>query len=165
MKNKISIWCYISAGISYVVGVMYCMSLIFLPIAIYAFIYGNRYMRMANLKNGDLIHAKPYLVSASIFVSIAGFPIGLLTIIPACIAGAKESKSNQKFDNSTAHAEAEPVVADEVEVNDIDISSDQQMKLSNEDLEKIEKLAKFRQQGLLSKEEFEEAKRQIIDKK
>ena len=165
MRNKASVWCYISAAISYIAGVVYCFSLIFLPISIYCFVFGNRYMRIAKLSNSELAMIKSMLTSSAVFISIFGFPIGLITIIPACIAGSNaQHNATQNYDNSSESAERETVKADEVEVEEVTNQS-KNSGLSQNDLETIEKLARFRDQGLLSDDEFEEAKRQIINKK
>ena len=164
MKNKASIWCYICAVVSYIAGVLYSLSLIFLPIAIYCFIFGNRYLRIAKIKNHELPVIRSLLVSSALFISVIAFPIGLVSIIPVCLSGKVQQKNNDvKYDNASSTAEAETVKAETVEVTSQKKNSS--TTLSAEDLEKIEKLSKFRQQGLLTDEEFEEAKKQIMNQK
>ena len=165
MKNKAGIWCYISATICYISGAIYCASLLFLPLAIYFFIYGNRYLRFAKITDGELYIIKNYLTSSAIYVSIFAFPIGLISIIPAFMAGSNNIKvQTNKFEqnNSTTNEEEQVVKADTIEITEV---SHDEKKLTEEDLEKIEKLTRFKEQGLLSREEFEEAKNQLLNKK
>lgn len=163
MKNKASIWCYISGVISYITAVMYCISLIFLPIAIYCFIYGNRFFRVAKITESELAVAKPYLFGPAVGISIFGFPIGLIALVPYFIAGSNNVKvSSYEFKENPP--EGETVKA---EVDTVTISEQREEKetLSTEDLEKLEKLASFKNQGLLTEEEYNQAKQQIINKK
>lgn len=165
MKNKASVWCYVSAVICYITGALYCCSLIFLPVAIYCFVFGNRYLRIAKITDAELSMINGLLVSSAIFVSIFAFPIGLVSIAPVLISRSNATVSDTpKFDNASEREEAETVKAEEVEVTEA-ASEQKTQGLTDEDLEKIEKLTAFRNQGLLSEEEFEDAKRQIINKK
>lgn len=165
MKNKATGWCYISAVVCYISGVFYSFSLIFLPVAIYCFVYGNRYLRIAKLTDYELSVIKSMLISSAVFLSIFAFPIGLVSIIPVCMSGSNAKVSNEpRVDNSTTAEQAETVKAQSVEVNE-NIEQTQNVNLSDEDLEKIEKLSAFRNQGLLTEQEFEDAKRQIMNKK
>ena len=162
MKNKASVWCYISGVISYITAVMYCVSLIFLPIAIYCFIYGNRFFRVAKLTESELAMAKPFLFGPAVGISIFGFPIGLLALIPYFMAGSNNVKVSQATFNENP-PEGETVKA-EVDTVIINSEKKEQGDLTNEDLEKLEKLASFKNQGLLTDEEYNQAKAQIINK-
>jgi len=164
MKNKASIWCYISAIVSYIAGIVYCCSLIFLPIAIYCIIYGNTFMQYARLTNSELSIAKPALTIPTILISIFAFPIGLITLVPYFMAGSNNVKVSEGSQPNTP-PEGETVKAD---VDIVTIPSEEKNEISNlssEELEKLEKLATFRSQGLLTDEEYNQAKEQIINKK
>jgi len=169
MKNKASVWCYICAVISYLVGAVYCCSFIFIPIAIYCFIYGNRYIKFAKITDSEFAIVRGFLTSSAIFLSIAGFPIGLLSIIPAYMAGSnnvkiKNADAKQDYKNTTSADEQQTVKPETIIVSDSTLGTEDNNSVSSEDLDKLEKLAKFRAQGLLTEEEFNEAKRQLIDK-
>ena len=162
MKNKASIWCYISAVVSYIAGALYCMSLLFIPIAIYCFIYGNRYIQAAKLTNSELAMAKPALTIPTIVISIFAVPIGLISLVPYFMAGANNvkvgSQPNTPPMGETVKADVDMVTIPSEENNE-------NKNLTSEELEKLEKLASFRSQGLLTEEEYNDAKNQIINKK
>ena len=165
MKNKASVWCVISAVSCYITGASYCCSLIFLPIAIYCFVFGNRYLRIAKLTDYELSVIQGMLVSSAIFLSIFAFPIGLVSIVPALVSKSNASAEGKpRFDNASASEEAQTVRPDDVEVT-VTEEEPKSQGLTDADLEKIEKLTAFRNQGLLTDEEFEDAKRQIMNKK
>ena len=167
MKNKSTIWCYICAVIGYVCAAAYFISLIFIPIGIYAAIYSNRYLKVAKLGNSELAVVKPLLVNAAIFFSIFAFPLGLVTIIPACIAGVNTVKqsSSQEYKNTSNDTvpEGETVKAEVDSVTIIEESNKDE--ISPENLKKLEQLKKFRSQGLITQAEFEDAKKQLYNKK
>ena len=164
MKNKASVWCYISAVVSYIAGIVYCCSLLFLPIAIYCIIYGNRYIQAAKLTNSQFAMAKPALLVPTIVITIFAFPIGLITLVPYFMAGSNNVKISEGSQPNTPPV-GETVKAD---VDMVTIQSDDtnnSQDLTSEELEKLEKLASFRNQGLLTDDEYNQAKDQIINKK
>ena len=161
MKNRATVWCYISAVVSYISGIAYCLSLLFLPIGIYCIIYGNRYLAAAKLTDSQLAYAKQALMIPTIIIVILAFPIGLVAIIPYCMAGDNNVKVSHSTE-SQVHPEGETV---KVEVDTVTIQKqDDSQTLTQNDLEKLEKLATFRNQGLLTEEEYNQAKDQIINK-
>ena len=162
MKNKASIWCYISGVISYIVGVVLCLSLIFIPIGIYAIIYGINYFRIAKITDSELVIVKPNLISAAIFISILAFPIGLISIIPAIMAGSNNVKVSEASSSRVEPEQGETVVAQVDSVETLD--EEEPVTMSNEDLAKLEKLAKFKEQGLITEAEFNDAKEKLIKK-
>lgn len=162
MKNKASIWCYIAGVISYITAIMYCVSLIFLPIAIYCFIYGNRFFRIAKLTDSELAVAKSFLFAPTVGIAIFAFPIGLFALIPYFMAGSNNVKvSSYEFKENPPEGETVKAQVDTVIINE---GKEEKETLSTEDLEKLEKLASFKNQGLLTDEEYNQAKAQIINK-
>lgn len=164
MKNKASIWCYISAIVSYIAGIIYCCSLIFLPVAIYCIIYGNTFIQAARLTNSEFAMAKPALTIPTIVISIFAFPIGLVSLIPYFMAGSNNVKVSEGSQPNTP-PEGETVKADVDMVTIPSEEKDGTSNLTSEELEKLEKLAAFKSQGLLTDEEYNQAKNQIINKK
>ena len=145
MKNKASCWCYVSGIISFMIGIVCTISLLFLPIAIYAFIYGLNYFKIAKLSNSELPIVKDVLTSSAIFVSILGFPLGLLSIIPACMAGNNKTKSSTSNANQTETFNNDDNQTVTATVDAIEaIIENETPSFSQEDLEKIEKLSTFR---------------------
>ena len=164
MVNKASLWCYISAVVSYIAGVVYCLSLLFIPIGIYCVIYGNRFMQVAKLSDSQLCMAKPALFVPAIVICIFAFPIGLITLVPYFLAGANEVKvSDGSQPNNPPVGETVKADVDMVTIKSDDTNKNKD--LTNEELEKLEKLASFKNQGLLTDEEYNQAKDQIINKK
>ena len=163
MKNRASVWCYISGIIAFCAGVVYSLSLLFIPIAIYLFIYASRYFSMAKLSDGEFSYSKPILVSQAVVVSIFAFPFGLISLIPMYIAGSHNIKitNSERINNQQTEHYEEPIKADVSGVTTIQEEDNQ--NIDDEKLEKIEKLARFRKQGLLTQEEFEEAKNKLLN--
>ena len=165
MTNKASIWCYISGVFSYIIGVVLCLSLLFAPIGIYGIIFGMRYFKFAKLTDGQLLSVKGMLKTGAIFVSILAFPIGLVSVIPYFTAGAnnvKVSSSQENIQNENIQVESEPVKASVDAI--YEVKEEQDSQFSAEDMEKLEKLARFKEQGLITEEEFADAKRKLQKK-
>lgn len=165
MKNKASLWCYITGVINYIAGIIYCFSLIFIPIGIYSIIYGMKYFRVAKLTDSELSMARPFLFGPTIGSCIFAFPIGLISLVVYFMAGA----NNVKVVSTSSAFREEPAEGETVKVNvdtvTIQKETDKSDELNGEDLEKLEKLANFKKQGLLTDEEYEQAKNQLINKK
>ena len=166
MKNKASIWCYISGVVAYIAGIIYCLSLIFIPIGIYCIIFGMRYFSVAKITDSEFATAKMYLFGPTIGLSIFAFPIGLVSLIPYFMAGNNNVKVNNTATSADFREEPAEGETVRVEVDTVTIPKEQSKtsELSSEDLEKLEKLANFKNQGLLTEEEYEQAKNQIINK-
>ena len=163
MKNKASIWCYISGILSYIVGIVYCMSLLFIPIAIYCIIFANRYFKLAKLSDSEYSLSKAVLVAPTIVISIFAFPVGLVTIIPYLMSGANNVKVSKS--NFTVPPEGETVKAEVDMVSQNEDNENVEFSVTQADMEKLQKLESFREQGLLSEEEFNQARDQIVNKK
>jgi len=154
--NKNSSLCNLMGIIGYILGVSYCFTLILLPLAIYCFIGGKMYMEMAKKTDGEVAIKKQSLTYWAVFFSIVGFPIGLISIIIPLRAN-----NNVKISN---------VDDSKVTVQSVEEEKDEKNKVyeqKNEltDLETIEKLQKFKEDGLITEEEFERAKKEILEKK
>ena len=162
MKNKATIWCYISAGAAYIAGIAYCLSLLFLPIGIYCIIYGNRFLAVSRLTDSQLAYAKQALLIPTIFTVILAFPIGLIALVPYFMAGASNvTVSGATQSQVPPEGETVKVDVDTVTIQKEENNSD----LTSSDLEKLEKLASFRRQGLLTDDEYNQAKEQLMNKK
>ena len=163
MKNRASVWCYVSGVVAFVAGIIYSLSLLFIPIAIYLFIYAMRYFKIAKLAEGAFSYSKPILISQAIVVSIFAFPLGLLSIIPVYIAGSHNIKvtNSNNINNEPTDSSNETIKVDVAHVSTT--NEEEPEEIDDEKLEKIEKLARFRKQGLLTEEEFEEAKNKLLN--
>lgn len=169
MKNKGSIWCYISGVVAYAVGVLYCLSMIFIPIAIYCFIYGSLYFKVAKLSDSEFSFVKQALFVPTVVICIFAFPIGLIALVPYFLAGSNDVKVSSVETESDSTIETYPeqketVVASVDEITEIKEQEQDDIQLSDEDFQKLEKLTNFKNQGLLTEEEFNQAKSQIMNK-
>ena len=83
MKNKFSGWCVTLAILGYIFGVAFCFTFILIPLAVYCFIGARKYMIFSAMSDAQLYTFKKSLTGWAIFFSIVGFPLGLISIIPA----------------------------------------------------------------------------------
>lgn len=154
--NKNSVLCSVMGIISYIIGISYCFTLILLPVAIYCFIGGRMYMELAKKTDGEVAIKKQSLTYWAIFFSIVGFPIGLISIIIPLRANNNVKVSNVEEPKVMVQT-TEEVKPEENKVYE--------QKSDLTDLETIEKLQKFKEDGLITEEEFERAKKEILEKK
>ena len=157
MKNKCSSWCTLMGILGYFMGVVYAFTLILIPIAVYCFIGAKVYMERADLTDSQLATYKKSMTYWSIFFSIVAFPIGLFSIIPAL-----------KIDNNITITDVE-VKAEEnkkdVEQPEVKIEENKSSSSELSDIETIEKLKNLKDEGLITQEEFERAKGEVLNKK
>jgi len=152
MKNKNSIWCTIMGILGFVLGVSYCFTLILIPLAVYCFIGAKKYIDYSALTDSELALQKKSLTNWAIFFSIVGFPIGLLSLFPAMLAGNNVTITTTSEPNvGNAEAKEETVKPSETHVED--------------SLETIAKLENLKKEGLITEEEFERAKSEVLSKK
>lgn len=154
--NKNRGWCILMGVIGYILGISCCFTLLLIPVAIYCFIGAGKYMGFAELTDAQLAMNKQSLVNWSIFFSIVGFPVGLVSIIiplrvspNVTVYDVKDSKEEIK--QETTQEEKQEKYEPDTQLTK---------------LETIEKLQKFKEDGLITEEEFEKAKKEVIgDKK
>lgn len=160
----------ISSVFCFIYGAVYIFSLVFIPIGIYCFIAGKRFSyRAANLD--DCVKMpNNFFRNYVIFVSIACFPFGLLTIYPYIVLTGNNVKVNT-------------VKPDKIEFYDDDMSFSAQTESSDDgaeehrtaeqgdttepitDAEKqqqYEKLVNFNKKGLITDAELEQAREQLF---
>lgn len=158
--NKSSVWCTIMAVLGFIFGVGYCFTIILIPVAIYCFIGAKRYMEWANLTDSQLLVEKQSLINWAIFFSIVGFPLGLISIVPACMI------SNNNIVVTDVKTEAEDkdkAAASETETGNETKETVEEEELS--DIETIEKLNNLKKEGLITEEEYARAKDEVLNKK
>lgn len=163
MKNKATIWLYISMVLGYIWGCALILSLIFLPLGIYAISGANLYHDCTQVTDSELYCVSKRLTNWAIFFSIIFFPFGLLTIIPAYIASNNKIKV---VSNDSDEFDANSYMANVVKENEANYSGSaspvEQRVVSAEDMEKFEELKKYKEQGLITEEEFQRAKHEIF---
>lgn len=156
MTNKSSVWCTLMGVLGYIIGIAYCFTLIFIPIAVYCFIGAKRYIEWANLTDSQLAQYKSNLTNWAIFFSIVGFPIGLFSIAPAVLVSNNVTITNvSEPTNETANGETVVHTEEKKEEKDEVVDS----------LKTIEKLDSLKKEGLITEEEYERAKKDVLEKK
>ena len=162
MRNKSSVWFTLNSIINYLSGVAYCFTLILIPLGIYCFICASRNNAFAKLSDAQLPAIKPQVQNWAIFSSIVNFPIGLISIIPLFIIGDNGIKVTTVEENKKEETKetTEQSVVDKKETVDEPAKMD-----SNEIDEKIKKLTEFKEDGIISQEEYDKAVKELNDKK
>lgn len=154
MTNKNRGWCTLMSILGFIFGIGYCFTLILIPIAVYCFIGARRYNDWAEMSDGELANYKKAFKSWAIFFSIVGFPLGLFSIIPAV------KVSNNVVVTSVSEPEAEQTV--EVHTEEA-VAVPQASPTSKVDT--IAKLDELKKEGLITEEEYERAKKEVIEGK
>lgn len=168
LLNITSVFCFIYFA-------AYIFTLVFIPIGIYCFLAGKRFSYRA--ENLDDINVVPngILLNYVIFASIFVFPFGLLSIIPYYLlssnrisvsnvetsgAEIKDAESGETTESENpAEKEETPAEDPHPETTKLDDLSDEEKQ------EKLQKLENFREKGLITDEELEQAREQLFGKK
>ena len=153
MRNKVSGLCITMGILGYVLGIACCFTLILIPLAVYCFIGARKYMMFAEMSDAQICAFKQSLTNWAIFFSIVGFPIGLISIIPALIV-------NNNNVTVTDVKEQEIKTAQEQVQEEVKKENSEENK--SNDLETLEKLKHLLDEGLITEEEYERAKKDII---
>ncbi len=163
----------ISAFFCYIYFALYIFTLVFIPIGVYCFLAGKCFAAKAdNLEDIFKIKNETFR-NYAIFASIFCFPFGLLSLIPYFILTSNHVKiSNSdsakidKIDNEdkTFAKEENP---DEQQTKDAEFEKTQTESSESEadKLEKLKKLENFRDKGLITDDELEQAREQMFGKK
>lgn len=177
MKNKASIWAYIMVGVAWLFGVIYIVSLVFLPVGIYCISGASLYLAATKLTDSEVYALKKRLGYYAIFFSIVAFPLGLISIIVYSVA----TSNHISVETPTDDAAYTVTDADEQQTgfngsaaqgqNTSGTSTygatqaatqQHQVVLTEEALEKFEELKEYRNQGLITEAEFNRAKKDLF---
>ena len=161
----------ISSVVCFLYGAIYVFSLVFIPIGIYCFIAGRRFSYKAEHIDDFYTIKNEVFKNYVIFASIACFPFGLLSIIPYVILTGNNVKISglhlQEHDDvkvtdvKTETKESDIQEQEESLVKEIPVE-----ETETEKQEKFKKLQKFRDKGIITEEELEQAREQLFgDKK
>lgn len=159
-KNRILL--NILSVICFIFGAFYIFSLVFIPIGIYCFVAGRMFSYKADHLLDNYAADKKTMKNFAWFVSIVCFPFGLLSVIVYFgLYG-----NNVKVD-TLEHQKLETVNENSSEniANEEAVKQEEKQETEEEKLEKLEKLKNFRDKNIISEEEFEMAKEQILGKK
>ena len=151
MRNKFSGWCVALSILGYVLGVACCFTLVLIPLAVYCFIGAKKYMMFSEMSDAMICSQKNALTNWAIFFSIVGFPIGLISIVPAVFV----SQNNVVVSN----VEEEKKTAPESQKSE---EEPKEEKNTTNDLETLEKLKHLLDEGLITQEEYNRAKADVL---
>ncbi len=154
--NKTSVVSTIMGILGYIFGVLYSFTLILIPVAVYCFIGAKFYMDSSSLTESQMVMKKRAFVGYAIFFSIVAFPFGLISIIPAYVV----SHQNVTITSLEDEPQRESTSAEETIVEKKEVSEN-----TTTDEETIEKLEHLKSEGLITEEEFERAKSEVLNKK
>ncbi|MBQ7579331.1 MAG: SHOCT domain-containing protein [Clostridia bacterium] len=156
MKNSAVVIEYILEILGYIEGLVLCLSLVFLPLGIYVIYGANYYLMATRLTDSEIGIVRNHLINYGIFFSIILFPIGLLSllIVPLC-ASHNISVENTKNDTDENFSEKTRETTEPVETT--------QRVVTEEELEKLNELKKYKEQGIITEEEYEQAKQSLLE--
>ncbi len=152
--------------LAYFYGVVLLASIIFIPISVYSIIAAHRFSAYADMNSYELACNKQRVRGWIIFGCVLYFPFGLLGLLclPSLSNKVKVTDTTESaFEAQTSsetNAETEPKEPDivtEVEVN--------QALTPAERAEKIEKLTRFKDNGLITEDEYKQAISQLDEDK
>ena len=138
------------AVIAYFYGIILVATLVLLPLGIYSVIAAHRYSRYSEMNQVELAMNKQIIKAWVIFGCVLYFPVGLISLI------AYFGMSNNVVVNNVETKEPEQKNDTEPVEVEIDIP-----KTQAEKQEKLAKLKRFKENGLITEEEYNSAKSQL----
>ena len=157
MNKKNNIVCSILTVIAYFYGIMLIATIILIPVGIYSVIAANRYSSYSEMQEPELAMRRQSVLGWIIFGSILYFPLGLLLllVLPSINNNVvvEDVQREIKVEEAEQPAESENQEPAEVEIHE--------PKTNQEKAEKLAKLERFKNNGLITEEEFEQAKKQL----
>lgn len=157
----------ISAVVCFIFFALYTFSLVFIPIGIYCYIAGKRFAYKAEHLEDTMFITKQTFRNYVIFVSIFCFPFGLLSVIPYILLVSNRVKvSNVEAPKPEVKVETVETVEEESKEQVSDKQTQTEVKETEaEKRAKFEKLKNFKEKGLITEEELEQAREQLFGKK
>lgn len=138
--------------VAYFYGVILCASLVLIPLGVYAVISAHRYSEFAEMTLVQLSQNKNRIKKWVVFGCVIYFPIGLLGLLTlSSIDNNVVVEDAQPESTESEKKEEQPAVEVEVHVPTTEAEKN----------EKLAKLERFKQNGLITEEEFEQAKQQL----
>lgn len=138
--------------VAYFYGVILCASLVLIPLGVYAVISAHRYSEFADMTLVQLSQNKNRIKRWVVFGCVLYFPIGLLGLLTlSSIDNNVVVEDAQPEPTESEKKEEQPAVEVEVHVPTTEAEKN----------EKLAKLERFKQNGLITEEEFEQAKQQL----
>ncbi len=160
LLNITSVFCFIFFA-------LYTFSLVFIPIGVYCYIAGKQFAYKAEHLEDTMLFSKQAFRNYVIFVSIFCFPFGLLSIIPYILLASNRVKVSSVSEEKT-EVKVETIETNEEKVDDQPAKEQEvfeEKETEAEKLAKFEKLKNFKEKGLITEEELEQAHEQLFGKK
>lgn len=140
--------------LAYFYGVALCATIVLIPVGVYSVIAAHRYSAYADMNMIDATYHKKQRTAWIIFGCVLYFPFGLIGLLGLRATNnnidvssvTASSQDGQSAYGQNSQPQAQPV---EVEVS--------QPLSPEERREKIEKLNRFKQQGLITEDEYNQA--------
>lgn len=161
----------IESVVCFIFGALYSFSLVFIPVGVYCFIAGRRFSYKAEHLDNDMFLSNKHFKYYVVFASIACFPLGLLSIIPyVLVVGNRIRITNdvglklQKDDETEEMQPVETIEGEEKQTQEAVIQKDDELT-DEEKQAKFEKLQNFKDKGIITEEELEQAREQLFGKK
>lgn len=170
----------IMSVICFIYGALYCFSLVFIPVGIYCFIAGKRFSYKAEHLFDEFGVNNNTIKNYTIFVCIACFPFGLLSLIPCymLVSGKAgntsfkatritevENEENKEEVSETKSEEEKPEEDSEKQEKqpEVQVEAQTMNDVSGEEkFEKLRKLKNFKEKGIITEDEFEMARKQLF---
>lgn len=139
--------------IAYFYGVLLCATMVLIPIGVYSIIAAHRYSDFADYNQYQMSINKRNIKNWIIFGCILYIPFGLIGL--SCLSYVDNNVSVEDVNTTQgtvdSEIEAKPVV-------DVEIHTPQS---DNEKAEKLEKLKRFKENGLITEAEYQQAKNDL----
>lgn len=151
--------------IAYFYGLFLCATIIAIPLGVYAVISAHRYSYFADLSPVNLAMRKSQVTNWIIFGAVLYFPFGLIgLLILSSISNnvsVTDVQDNSTFQaQSSASQDAASTIKPEQPTTEVEIDN----PISEEEkAEKLEKLKRFKENGLITAEEYDQAVSQLYD--
>lgn len=139
--------------IAYFYGVLLCATMVLIPLGVYSIIAAHRYSAFAEYNQYQMSINKQKIKNWIIFGCILYIPFGLIGLI--CLGFVD---NNVTVDNLTVETPADNVDETNKPVVEVEIHTPQS---ESEKAEKLEKLKRFKENGLITEEEYQQAKNDL----
>ena len=154
----------IMSVVCFVYGALYCFSLVFIPVGVYCFIARRKFSYKAEHMFDSYTVDNNTIRNYTIFVCIACFPFGLLSLIPCyMLLTGKANTSEFKATRVTEVESETEEKTEESEKPEVQAEVQTMQEVSEEEkLEKFNKLKNFKEKGIITEDEFEMARKQLF---
>lgn len=140
--------------IAYFYGVLLCATMVLIPLGVYSIIAAHRYAEFVDYTQYQMSINKQKIKNWIIFGCILYIPFGLIGLM--CL---KYVDSNVVVENVVGRDITEgDVLQQDKPTVDVEIHNPQS---EDEKAEKLEKLKRFKENGLITEEEFQQAKNEL----